>query len=71
MTTQRAGETGPVAQQRDTLTHAYRARLAHRLANRARAALRARADALLCSATAAALLLPQVALIVGLIGGAA
>jgi hypothetical protein len=70
MTTQRAGEPGDVAHQRsNSLPHAFRARLAHRLARRA--ALRARADDVLCTATAAALLLPQVALIVGIFGGAA
>lgn len=46
MTPQRAGEPGDVARLRDTLSHAFRARLAHHLASRAalrRAELRARA----------------------------
>ncbi len=69
MTPQRAGKPGPVAPERDTLPHAFRARLALRLARRA--AARVRADDLMHAATVAALALPQVALIVGLVGGAA
>lgn len=73
MTTRKAGSPAAAcATQAHRLPHAYRARLARILARRAMArALRTRADDLVHTATAAALALPQVALIAGLIGGAA